>query len=163
MSYLIIACRMSWWWRCLTYIHHVRLTFPGIDQCVFVKTRCCLQDELVAALTDVHPPPFCHTHARYQYFLYQTSVHVVTHHCLQDELVVALPDIHPLLRWCLAPNKSCNQQLRGSHTDLFFQEMPKNAGSDAGSHVSSSRDPHHQYPFPGTDQCVHVSSVLTAG
>jgi hypothetical protein len=49
---------------------YATLTYPGTAECVYVKTRCCLQDELVAALTDIHPPPSCVTNARYQYFLY---------------------------------------------------------------------------------------------
>jgi hypothetical protein len=42
--------------------------------------------------------------------------------------------------WCLAPNTIGNQQLKGSDTDIFFQERPKNAVTDAGKHVPSNPD-----------------------
>jgi hypothetical protein len=48
--------------------------------------------------------------------------------------------------WCLAPNTIGNQQLGWSNTDMFFQDMPKNAVTDAGKHVPSTPDQYHPSP-----------------
>jgi hypothetical protein len=49
--------------------------------------------------------------------------------------------------WCLAPNTIGNQQLKGSDTEMFFQEMPENAVTDAGKHVPSNPDQYHPSPL----------------
>jgi hypothetical protein len=44
-----------------------------------------------------------------------------------------------------------NQQLTGSNTAMLFQEMPRNAVTNAGKHVPSNPDQYHPFPLSSSN------------